>query len=80
MLTSDERSILTTSRDNTLKVIDTRMFLPSATLSASGFRVANNWSKSCFSSDGVYVASGSADGNVYIWKDGQLATTLPKHG
>ena len=79
-MSPDERQLLTTSKDNTLKLIDTRMFLATTTMSAPSFRVATNWAKSCFSSDGQFVASGSADGCVYIWKDGVLSSTLSKHG
>jgi autophagy-related protein 16 len=79
-MSPDERQILTTSKDNSLKLIDTRMFLPSVTMSSPNFRVATNWAKSCFSSDGRFVVSGSSDGCVYIWKDGVLCSTLSKHG
>jgi WD40 repeat protein len=50
------------------------------TLSAPNFRVFNNYSKGSFSADGTFVASGGADGLVYIWKEGILASTLKKHG
>lgn len=71
---------MTTSKDNTIKVLDVRMFNTVATLAAPGFKTACNWAKSCYSSDGAYIASGSADGNVYVWKDGLLASVLSKHG
>ena len=79
-MSPDERQILTTSKDNTMKLIDTRMFLSSVTMSSPNFRVAANWAKSCFSSDGRFVVSGSSDGCVYIWKDGVLCSTMSKHG
>lgn len=78
-ISPDENTLLTMSRDNTLKLIDSRMFLPTMTLSAQGFRVPTNWSKSCFSSDGNYICAGSSDGSVYIWKNGTLVSTLSKH-
>jgi autophagy-related protein 16 len=64
------------SRDNTLKVIDSRMFMPLGTCSAPNFRVGSNWSKCCFSSDGSYIAAGSADGKVYIFQDSNVIDTL----
>lgn len=31
------------------------------------FKVGLNWSRSTVSPDGAFVASGSQDGNVFIW-------------
>ncbi|KAJ3274962.1 hypothetical protein HDV01_001826 [Terramyces sp. JEL0728] len=75
----DYRKVMTTSRDNTIKIMDTRMYMTLSTCMALGFKVSSNWSKSCFSSDGKYVASGSSDGNIYIWRDSELISTLSKH-
>jgi autophagy-related protein 16 len=58
---------LTTSRDNTLKLVDTRTYDVIQTFTSPQFKVGLNWSKSCFSPDGVHVASGSADGSLCIW-------------
>ncbi|KAJ3326340.1 hypothetical protein HDV06_000216 [Boothiomyces sp. JEL0866] len=79
-VSSDYRKVMTTSRDNTIKIMDTRMFMTLSTCMALGYKVHSNWSKSCFSSDGSYVASGSSDGSIYIWKDSELVSTLSKHG
>ncbi|KAI8912857.1 WD40-repeat-containing domain protein [Gorgonomyces haynaldii] len=59
--------LLSTSRDNTLKIIDTRMFTAVATLFHDQFRPGMNWAKSCFSCDGRYVSSGGHDGQLFVW-------------
>ncbi|KAJ1556468.1 hypothetical protein HK405_002008 [Cladochytrium tenue] len=64
---SHENVLLTTSRDNSLKLIDSRTFNVLRTFTAENFRVGMNWSKSCFSPDGFFVASGSMDGSVIVW-------------
>ncbi|KAI8896147.1 WD40-repeat-containing domain protein [Globomyces pollinis-pini] len=84
---TDEQKIMTTSRDNTIKVVDIRMYNCLYTCryihlfnsSAAGFRPGSNFSKSCFSSDNQFIASGSSDGKVYVWKDSKLVSTLSKH-
>jgi autophagy-related protein 16 len=70
---------MSVSRDNSIKILDSRMYLPINTCNASTFRIGTNWTKGCFSSDGTYVACGGVDGNVYIWQNGNLVSTLPKH-
>lgn len=59
--------ILSTSRDRTLKIIDVRNFNAVTTFSHEQFNPGMNWAKSCFSSDGRFVASGGQDGSVFIW-------------
>ncbi len=71
---------MSVSRDNTIKIVDSRMYVTINTCVAPSFRVGSNWTKGCFSSDGTYVACGGMDGNVYIWQNGNLVSTLPKHG
>ncbi|KAJ3228540.1 hypothetical protein HDU78_009738 [Chytriomyces hyalinus] len=59
--------LLTTSRDNLLKLVDIRTFETVASYQHENFRIGMNWTSSCFSSDGSLVASGSFDGSMYIW-------------
>ncbi|KAI9499022.1 WD40-repeat-containing domain protein [Zychaea mexicana] len=69
-------TLLTNSRDNTLKLIDLRMYDIVATFQAPTYRNGANWSRSCFSPDGSYIAAGSSDGTLHIWN--QLTRNLEK--
>src|SRR3546814_15729311 len=62
-----EYQLLTASRDNTLKIVDTRTFQPTHTFTQPGFRVSANYSRVCFSPDGSMIAAGSGGGEVVIW-------------
>ena len=64
--------ILTASRDNTCRVIDSRTLeplssLPRAGLTHSALRIGYNWSRSAFSHDGRYAVAGSLNGVVLCW-------------
>lgn len=78
---SDSSSILTSSRDNTLKLIDTSSHEVIQSFKHDEYRNGANWAKSCISPDGAFVAAGSADGQVFIWdvKTGKLHSTLKGH-
>ncbi len=73
--------ILSTSRDNTLKLIDIRMHEVVQTFTDPSFRIGMNWVSSCFSPDGSYVCSGGANGMLYVWNmsTGKLETSLAGH-
>jgi autophagy-related protein 16 len=58
--------LLSNSRDDTLKIVDLRMYTARATLSHSGFANGVNWNRACFSPDGHYVAAGSTDNGVCV--------------
>ncbi|CAG8684442.1 6342_t:CDS:2, partial [Cetraspora pellucida] len=58
--------VLTNSRDNTLKIVDLRTYDVEQTLHADGYKTGANWSKSCFSPDGRYVAAGSLGKNNFL--------------
>ena len=77
----DNTELLTNSRDNTIKLIDLRMFNVIRTFSADTYRTGMNWAKSDFSPDGEYVVAGSQDGSVMIWNahTGKLEKTLRGH-
>ena len=51
------------------------------TLRAENFKVGMNWAKSAISPDGLYVASGSADGTLFTWNtlSHALEPTLKEH-
>ncbi|KAI8926735.1 WD40-repeat-containing domain protein [Entophlyctis helioformis] len=74
----DLSQMLTTSRDNTLKLMDLRTYRTVATFADDGYRAGMNWTQSCFSPDGAYVASGSADGSIFFWEalTGRTAAVL----
>mmetsp|Transcript_23823 Transcript_23823/g.52035 ORF Transcript_23823/g.52035 Transcript_23823/m.52035 type:complete len:196 (-) Transcript_23823:188-775(-) len=59
--------MLTNSRDNSLKILDTRSFEISKLLKAPTYHAGTNWSQACFSPDGQQVAAGGADGSLHFW-------------
>ncbi|ORX59808.1 WD40 repeat-like protein [Hesseltinella vesiculosa] len=63
----DGGSVLTNSRDNTLKWIDIRMYEVLHTFQAPTYQNGINWSRASFSPDGCYVAAGGKDGSIHIW-------------
>ena len=60
-------SILASSRDNVLKIIDSRTFGELQTFRHPDYRTTLNWSRACFSPSNAYVAAGSGSGAVFIW-------------
>ncbi|CAG8739756.1 30093_t:CDS:10 [Gigaspora margarita] len=77
----DGSKVLTNSRDNTLKIVDLRTYDVEQTLHADGYKTGANWSKSCFSPDGRYVAAGSLDGTIFYWniQKSKLEKTAKEH-
>ncbi|XJO71991.1 hypothetical protein BDV3_001406 [Batrachochytrium dendrobatidis] len=63
----NQHQFLTTSRDHTLQLLDVRTYTPIATYADGYYRVGMNWARSCFSPDGSFISSGSADGTVFFW-------------
>lgn len=63
----DGNRLLTTSRDNTLRLIDTRTFESVMTLQHSGYQVGFDWCKASLSPDGAFAVAGSTTGSVLLW-------------
>mmetsp|Transcript_17032 Transcript_17032/g.26580 ORF Transcript_17032/g.26580 Transcript_17032/m.26580 type:complete len:526 (-) Transcript_17032:96-1673(-) len=66
-LSPDSRTLLTCSRDGTIKTSDIRTYEPIKVFAHSDFRAGVDWARACFSSDGRYVAGGGHTGSVFIW-------------
>jgi autophagy-related protein 16 len=77
-VSADEHLVSTASRDNTIKVLDTRMFQTLYTCSHPEFKVGSNWTKH-FISVGGKVFCGGADGYLYIWDGNELIHRLQGH-
>ncbi|EFJ19655.1 hypothetical protein SELMODRAFT_268258 [Selaginella moellendorffii] len=60
-------TVLTSGKDNVLKLFDVRSLELKATFRGPGYTVATSLSRSCLSRDENYVAAGSGDGSVCIW-------------
>ncbi|XP_055716111.1 autophagy-related protein 16-1 isoform X2 [Phlebotomus papatasi] len=79
-LSRDCRYLLSCVRDDTIKLLDLRMSHVVKSFSHDGFKVGCDWSRVSLSSDGTYIAAGSADGAVYVWNvAGRLETILKDH-
>ena len=83
MMPTNRAQFLTSSRDNTLKLIDLRGGRGEVvrTLKASGYRSCGQWANPCVSPEGRHVVAGGADGGVFVWNlhDGGLKVTLRGH-
>eukprot|EP01114_Cavostelium_apophysatum_P017663 TRINITY_DN5303_c0_g1_i1.p1 TRINITY_DN5303_c0_g1~~TRINITY_DN5303_c0_g1_i1.p1 ORF type:complete len:550 (+),score=120.92 TRINITY_DN5303_c0_g1_i1:166-1815(+) len=77
-LSYDGQTILTNSKDNTLKLLDVRTYQVLQTFSSESYRNGANWNQCCFSPDGRFVSAGSIDGTVCVWNvtNGKLETAL----
>eukprot|EP00850_Spirogloea_muscicola_P018351 SM000167S02964 [mRNA] locus=s167:271006:272488:+ [translate_table: standard] len=74
-------TLLTCGRDNVLHLVDARTMEARATFRSNGLRVATNTARSCASPCGTWVAAGSADGTVLVWRctTQTLEATLQHH-
>eukprot|EP00898_Chlorokybus_atmophyticus_P001756 jgi/Chlat1/2581/Chrsp178S00150 len=71
-------NIVSSGRDNLVKMLDMRTYEVKGSFRASGYRVGTSWNRACVSPDERYVAAGSMDGNLYVWNTVTyaLASTL----
>lgn len=83
MMPTNRSQFITSSRDNTLKLVDLRSGRGDVvrTLKASGYRSGTQWANPCVAPDGCHVVAGGADGGVFVWNvnDGGLKVTLRGH-
>ncbi|CAG9333221.1 unnamed protein product [Blepharisma stoltei] len=57
----------TSSKDNTISILDLRMFEKLVTLSHPDYQNSGKFSKICWSSDSRYIVAGGHNGWVFIW-------------
>ena len=68
-LARNGQQLLACSRDDRLTVLDLRAAgAPQSVFAADGFHVGFDYTRAAFSPDSDYVAAGSGDGAVFIWK------------
>ena len=83
MMPTNRSQFITSSRDNTLKLVDLRSGRGDVvrTLKASGYRSGTQLANPCVAPDGRHVVAGGADGGVFVWNvnDGGLKVTLRGH-
>ncbi|KAF8785536.1 autophagy-related protein 16-1-like [Argiope bruennichi] len=80
-LSLDGYSLLSSVRDDSLKLIDFRMNNVVRTFSSDGFLIGCDWARAKFSPDGQFCVCGSQDGCIYIWvvSTGALKKILREH-
>lgn len=74
--------VISMGRDNCIKVVDVRKVGKELhRLYHDDFQIDVNYAASTISHDGKYVAAGSSNGQIFVWKmsDGQIETQLKAH-
>ncbi|CAM9355100.1 unnamed protein product [Discosporangium mesarthrocarpum] len=59
--------LLTNSRDNTLKLVDTRTYEAITCLRHPNYRTPTAFSRACLAPGATFAAAGSIDHAVYVW-------------
>ena len=79
--TSSAHLMCTLSRENKMRIFDSMTWEPLKTIEHEHFTVGATTTQGVFSSDAMYCAAGSANGNVFVWDTatGNLVQTLEKH-
>ncbi|XP_023817783.1 autophagy-related protein 16-2 isoform X2 [Oryzias latipes] len=68
-LSYDHRQVLSCCRDDSLQLVDLRRWSRDRVVfRAEGFKCGSDSTKAVISPDSSYVAAGSADGSVYVWR------------
>uniref|UniRef100_A0A8C8DQS3 Autophagy related 16 like 2 n=1 Tax=Oryzias sinensis TaxID=183150 RepID=A0A8C8DQS3_9TELE len=68
-LSYDHRQVLSCCRDDSLQLVDLRRWSHDRVVfRAEGFKCGSDSTKAVISPDCSYVAAGSADGSVYVWR------------
>eukprot|EP01126_Amoeba_proteus_P058946 TRINITY_DN7668_c1_g1_i3.p1 TRINITY_DN7668_c1_g1~~TRINITY_DN7668_c1_g1_i3.p1 ORF type:complete len:240 (+),score=38.86 TRINITY_DN7668_c1_g1_i3:503-1222(+) len=65
-LSPDGWSVLTFSRDNTLKIVDIRRYEALQVFTNESFMNPSSYARACFSPDGSYICAGSHNG-IHFW-------------
>ena len=63
----DSHMIATNSKENIIKLVDTRTFSTMSTLYSPEYRSFGNYNKICWSGDAKHVIAGSANGGIFVW-------------
>ena len=83
MMPTNRSQFITSSRDNTLKLVDLRGGSGQVvrTLKSTAYRSGTQWANPCVAPDGRHVVAGGADGTVFVWNvhDGGLKVMLRGH-
>eukprot|EP01027_Heterolobosea_sp_BB2_P007311 GEZU01010896.1.p1 GENE.GEZU01010896.1~~GEZU01010896.1.p1 ORF type:complete len:413 (+),score=100.46 GEZU01010896.1:164-1240(+) len=66
-ISPDTTTVLTNSKDNTLKLYDIRKLQELATFKHVDYKNMISYNRACFSPDGAYIAVGSSHGQVLVW-------------
>ncbi len=74
--------LVSTCRDNSVRVFDALSFELVREFTDSNFRVPTNTATACISPDAAYCCAGSGTGSVHIWEigSGKAVQSLKKHG
>ncbi|XP_041482322.1 autophagy-related protein 16-1-like isoform X1 [Lytechinus variegatus] len=80
-LSPDRQFLLSCTREDTLKIVDLRMYQVVTSCSAEGFNVGCDYTRAAFSPDGEYVTAGSQDGSIFYWKakNGEIEKQIKDH-